>query len=107
MSLLWGYDSAKCDGEYCPNDCDRCYKAGREIDEIKELEKVSVRVAKPETICGYPVCEACPNYVSGYCTVPMVFSKQISRMLAEKLRELEKRLSELENLATDEILGEK
>ena len=33
MSLLWGYDPRKCDGEYCPNDCDICYKAEIEIED--------------------------------------------------------------------------
>ena len=66
-----------------------------------------VKKAKPETECLFPVCEACPSYVDGYCTVPMVFSKQISRFLAQKLGELDQRLYNVEKLVTDEILGEK
>lgn len=45
---LWSYESEKCDGDYCPNDCDRCSKAkdGEHIPlwqaltwAIKEREK--------------------------------------------------------------------
>ena len=28
----WAYEPWKCDGEYCPNDCDHCYKANIEAD---------------------------------------------------------------------------
>ena len=28
----WAYEAWKCDGEYCPQDCDRCYKANIEQD---------------------------------------------------------------------------
>ena len=33
---LWAYSSEKCDGEYCPGDCDRCYKADWSEDETHE-----------------------------------------------------------------------
>ena len=32
MSDLWGYEPKKCDGDYCPYDCDKCGKAD-EYDE--------------------------------------------------------------------------
>ena len=28
MTLLWSYDPEKCDGDFCPNDCDFCNKNG-------------------------------------------------------------------------------
>jgi len=30
MSDLWAYDPEKCDGDYCPLDCDKCRKAEME-----------------------------------------------------------------------------
>ena len=32
MSDLWAY-SERCDGDYCPMDCDHCVKAEEEEDE--------------------------------------------------------------------------
>ena len=29
---LWAYEAWKCEGEFCPNDCDHCYKANIEAD---------------------------------------------------------------------------
>lgn len=26
MSQLWAYNQDVCDGDYCPMDCDHCYK---------------------------------------------------------------------------------
>jgi hypothetical protein len=111
MSLLWGYDPNKCDGEYCPSDCDNCYKAEIEADGFitrpEILERISVKKAKPETECIYPDCEECSKYIENYCTVPMVFSKQIHHFIADKMAELGKRVAELESLVTDEILGKR
>ena len=30
--MRWAYEPWKCDGEYCPQDCDHCYKANIEAD---------------------------------------------------------------------------
>lgn len=57
--------------------------------------------------CLYPKCEECDKYHGQYCTVPMVVSKQIYLLLAEKIASMEKMITELEKLVTDEILGEK
>lgn len=32
MSDLWSYRPEKCDGDYCPMDCDRCTKGGEDDD---------------------------------------------------------------------------
>ena len=29
---LWAYEAWKCEGEFCPQDCSRCYKAQIEQD---------------------------------------------------------------------------
>lgn len=63
--------------------------------------------AQPMKPCLYPKCEDCDNYHGHYCTVPIVVSKQIFRLTEEKIAKMEIRLSELENLVMDEILGEK
>lgn len=63
--------------------------------------------ANPISECLYPKCEDCDNYHGHYCTVPMVVSKQIFLITDEKIALLEKRLTLLENLVTDEILGDK
>ena len=117
MSLLWGYESQKCDGEYCPNDCDRCYKADKSMEDIEDiksdrpisqiLERIAQTKAKPAEECAYPRCEECDKYHGHYCTVPIVFSKQASLMLDDFMGKTNQRLTELEKLVTDEILGEK
>ena len=61
--------------------------------------------AKLSKECIYPKCERCGYYRERYCTVPMVISKQIFLLTDEKLRSLGKRLTELENIVTDVILG--
>ena len=33
---MWCYEPKKCDGDYCPCDCDRCRKAGILTDEDTE-----------------------------------------------------------------------
>ena len=35
MSIKWGYEDWKCDGEYCSGDCDNCYKAELTKDDIE------------------------------------------------------------------------
>ena len=74
------------------------------ITRAETLERINADKAKPMTKCAYPHCEDCDKYHGRYCTVPMVISKQIWQETAEKFHMLEKRLTELENLVTDEIL---
>ena len=62
--------------------------------------------AKPIEECKYPRCEECINYSGGYCTIPIVVSKQIYIEFNDKIDDLMKRVNELENLVMDEILGE-
>ena len=101
----WAYSPEKCDGEYCIGDCDLCYKAEYEVEDLRMLERVSQFKAKPIEECGYPCCEECSDYVGGYCTIPMVVTKQLYLLTADKLVSMGKRLTELENLVYDEILG--
>ena len=68
------------------------------------LERVDANRAKPVTDCPYPECERCDKYHGHYCTVPMVVSKQIWRLTEALIVQMENRLTELENLVTDEIL---
>lgn len=74
------------------------------VDDLEYTQSVfsTARLSKG---CIYPNCEKCGYYREHYCTVPMVISKQIYRLTDEKLRSLEKRLTELENIVTDVILG--
>lgn len=76
--------------------------------DIKPLEKVTDNTAKPTSECCYPKCEECRDYISyqgaNYCTVPMVINKQIWRLTADLIADMERRLTELETLVTDEIL---
>ena len=69
------------------------------------LERTDMKRAKPATGCVYPRCEECDKYHGHYCTVPMVISKQIYRLTDDKLREMDNRLTDLENLVTDKIIG--
>lgn len=71
------------------------------------LERKTERTANPISECVYPKCEECDHYHGHYCTVPMVVSKQNYLLVGEKLAIMEKRLTDLENLITDEILGDK
>ena len=75
------------------------------ITREEDLMK-SERTAKPMTECGYPRCEECDKYTGGYCTVPMVVSKQIYLNTAERIVQLEETVSALENIVYDEILGD-
>lgn len=72
---------------------------------VTALERTDISRAKPIEECPYPRCEECDKYHGHYCTVPIVISKQIYRLTSEKLRELDNRLTDLENLVTDKILG--
>lgn len=69
------------------------------------LEQTDTDRAKPVEDCPYPKCEECDKYHGQWCTVPIVVSKQILRLTQDKLYILEKRLTDLENLVTDKILG--
>lgn len=69
------------------------------------LEKVADHAAKPMGTCIYPACEECDKYHGHHCTIPMVISKQIYLFFAEEIIRLGNKLTELENLVTDEILG--
>lgn len=77
-----------------------------ENDGFITREEDLMRSAKPITICPYPHCEKCENYVDEYCTVPMVITKQIYRFTADRIDALESQLIELETLVYDEILGD-
>lgn len=72
---------------------------------LKDLKgNVSLSTAQPMTECMYPLCEDCYKYHGKYCTVPMVVSKQIWLTTESLITRMEKRLTELEMLVTDEIL---
>ena len=77
-------------------------------EDIRPLERVTDTTANPTSECCYPRCEECNDYVSfqgaHYCTVPMVINKQIWRLTADLIADMERRLTELEELVTDEIL---
>ena len=74
------------------------------ITRPETLERINAAKAKPTKECAYPDCEECDKYHGHYCTVPMVVSKQIWRLTEDLIVRMEKRLTELENLVTDEIL---
>ena len=74
------------------------------ITRPEQLERVSQNKAKPMSGCIYPRCEECDKYHGHYCTVPMVVSKQIWLTTESLIARMEKRLTELETLVTDEIL---
>ena len=38
MSDLWLYTPEICDGDYCPLDCDKGYKAGAVMEAMEEEE---------------------------------------------------------------------
>ena len=77
------------------------------ITRPEALERASMKRAIPAEKCIYPHCEECGKYSGRYCTVPMVVSKQIWLTMESLITRMEKRLTELENLVTDEILGSK
>ena len=74
------------------------------ITRVETLERVNASRAKPTSKCVYPKCEECDKYHGHYCTVPMVVSKQIWLLTEALIVQMEKRLTELETLVTDEIL---
>lgn len=39
MSDLWLYTPEICDGDYCPLDCDKCYKACEAMEAQAEEEE--------------------------------------------------------------------
>ena len=90
---------------------DKYNEAGIEIEadgfvtRAETLERINQSKAKPASECIYPQCEDCDKYHGHYCTVPIVFSKQIFRHTEERLENLQYRLTRLEELVTDEILG--
>jgi len=69
------------------------------------LEQTAEDTAKPAEDCIYPSCERCDKYHGSWCTVPMVVSKQNFLLTADLLRRLDARLTEIETLVTDGILG--
>lgn len=71
------------------------------------LEYLNASRATPMRGCDYPNCESCDKYHGHYCSVPMVVSKQIWLTTESLIVRLENRLTELETLVTDEILGSK
>lgn len=108
----------------CVGDCDLCRKETMEdkyneagipaeieadgfVTRAETLERINASKAKPISECIYPHCEKCDKYHGHYCTVPMVVSKQNWLTTEALIVRLEKRLTELENLVTDEILGSK
>ena len=76
-----------------------------EHTETANMAMTGNATAKPMEECKYPRCEECVHYIGHYCTVPIVISKQIWWMTSERIYRLEKSLTELETLVTDEILG--
>ena len=78
-----------------------------EVGLPTSLEQTGKDTAKPIEECIYPKCEECDKYHGHYCTVPMVVSKQHFRLTADLLTGLDKRISELENIVTSEILRSK
>lgn len=75
-------------------------------DDLEYTQNI-FSVARLSKECIYPKCEECGYYRQYYCTVPMVVSKQIYRETMERIGKLEKTLAELENLVTEEIIGER
>ena len=94
VSLYRWTEECEQDSE-CVGDCDLCRKETMvdRYDEVgiptmeveadgfitrpEALERMNANKAKPETECAYPNCEECDKYHGHYCTVPIVFSKQM------------------------------
>ena len=76
-----------------------------EHTETANMAMTGNATAKPMEECKYPLCEECVHYIGHYCTVPIVVSKQQWLILEGKMWEWYKRMDDLENLVTDEILG--
>lgn len=77
------------------------------IQETKPLERVDMDRAIPSKECKYPKCEECRDYRNGYCTVPMVITKQMYLMIDDMERGLARDVNELREMVTDIILGQK
>ena len=77
------------------------------IQETKPLERVDMDRAIPAKGCKYPKCEECRDYRNGYCTVPMVFTKQMYRMTIDTIDALSASIAEVREMVYDEILGKK
>ena len=77
------------------------------IQETKPLERVDMDRAIPSKECKYPKCEECRDYRNGYCTVPIVVTKQMWCMYDDRTRELRRDIAELKEMVTDIVLGEK
>lgn len=77
------------------------------IQETKPLERVDMDRAIPAKGCKYPKCEECRDYRNGYCTVPIVVTKQMWLMKGDTTDALIKDVSELREMVYDEILGKK
>lgn len=75
-----------------------------EHTETANMAMTGNATAKPMEKCKYPLCEECVHYIGHYCTVPIVVSKQQWLILEGKMWEWYKRMDDLENLVTDEIL---
>ena len=73
-------------------------------EELEYTHKV-LSTARLSKECIYPKCERCGHYREHFCTVPIVYTKQMHHISADLFARLEKRLTELENLVTDEILA--
>lgn len=77
------------------------------IQETKPLERVDMDRAIPAKGCKYPKCEECRDYRNGYCTVPIVVTKQMWLMSDDRERELRREISDLKEMVADTVLGEK
>ena len=77
------------------------------IQETKPLERVDMDRAIPAKGCKYPKCEECRDYRNGYCTVPIVVTKQMWLMSDDRERELRREISDLKEMVTDIVLGSK
>lgn len=77
------------------------------IQETKPLERVDMDRAIPAKGCKYPKCEECRDYRNGYCTVPIVVTKQMWLMSDDRERELRREISDLKEMVADTVLGSK
>ena len=71
------------------------------------LERTDLNRAKPVSECLYPNCEECDKYHGHYCTVPIVVSKQDWLSMHDWAQKTTNRICDLENLVTEEIIGER
>lgn len=71
------------------------------------LEQKGRDSARPMTGCAYPNCETCDRYHGSYCTVPMVVTKQLWLLTDERLCYMAKKLTALEDMVYDSVLGKR